>query len=393
MSLRDLLEHAEPDDARRPRQSHSNQVVYQAGEPAEVYVNLKSIPDANEQAYREKIREVVGLDIPEDREVLVKSVRFWGDPTQPYVYVRFDITDRVGAHEAPDAVALLKDLRGKRRKPATLYHGDSTLVTSWNDWQVGKRVGNKGTLALAERLDRAYDGVSARARELRSIGRGLGHLVVIGGGDMIEGCTIFPHQSYEIDSDRRTQVRNATAFILEGLDRLAPLFERVTVLVVPGNHGENRIDGKRVNRTDNDDCAVFEHAALAASRDKRLGHVEFLISQGDPARTMDVNGWVLGTTHGHVYGRGSGGSIEQKAFKWFMGQAAGRRPIGDSDILVTHHFHHLAARDWGACQWIQTPAMDGGSEWVTDLNGQSSQPGMLTFVTTPDERVKDIQIV
>lgn len=388
-------------DARRTRTAHPKGfepgVKYGAGEPSEVTVTVTRIPE-NEQGWRDEITRVTGLDLSPDRRVELSQVRYWGPKDDPFIYCRFSITDRIETGRVVDAVSLLKDLRkGKITPKKTSVRVGQTasadsFVLSWNDWQVGK-LSTGGTPALAERLDRSYDNAKARVKELRKLGRGLGHLVVIGGGDIIEGCSIFPHQSYELDSDRRTQVRNAVALALEGIDRLAPLFEKVTFLVVPGNHGENRVDGKRTNRYDNDDVAVFEHVALATSRDPKLQHVNFIIPQDEMSKTIEVSGWVLGTTHGHLYGKGSGGSIEQKALKWFSGQAAGRQPIGDSDVLVTHHFHHLAIRDWGATTWVQTPAMDGGSEWLTDMNGQSSQPGMLSFVMSPETKLMDLQIL
>lgn len=394
MSMKDSLHNSA--DARRTRASHpkgfEDGVKFEAGEPSEVVLNLKEIPES-EVEWRAEIQRVTRLTIPEHRRVELSQVRYWGNPEAPFVYCRFTITNREHGGDGPDAVKLLAELRrNKRGRPPGVYTGETALVLSWNDWQTGKLSGG-GTEALAERLDGAFDAAVARAKELRRIGRDLGRLVVVGGADMIEGCSIFPNQSYEIDSDRRTQVNNTVAFILAGIDRLAPRFENVTFLVVGGNHGENRIGGHRTTRSDNDDCAVFEHAARATARDDRLQHVNYIIADGEPAKTLEVAGWVLGTTHGHVYGKGAGGSIEQKALRWFSGQAAGRQPVGDSDVFLTHHFHHYASRDWGATQWIQTPAMDGGSEWLTDLNGQSSQPGMLSFVMTSQERVKDIQIL
>lgn len=394
MPLAELLAAPAPPDARRARGNHPKGmepgVRYEAGEPAEVTVQLVAIPP-NEQAWREQISKVTGLVVPEHRQVVLTDVRYWGDPEDPYVYCRFRIVDRPKDRPDLDAVALLKRLRPRRPVKTATYTGDTTLCVSWNDWQVGKLAGG-GTPALAERLDQAYDGVRVRARELRRIGRDLGHLVVLGGGDMIEGCAIFPNQVFEIDSDRRAQIRNAVTLGLDGLDRLAPLFERVTVLVVGGNHGENRIRGERTNRHDNDDNAVFEHMARAAARDPRLNHVEFVIAQSEPAKTLDVHGHILATTHGHVFGRGTG-SIEQRAWRWYSQQAAGRQPAGDADVLVTHHFHHYAASDWGACLWVQTPAMDGGSDWLTDRTGQSGHPGMLTWVMSPEHRYTDHQIL
>jgi len=405
MALSDKLNEAQKHvaDARRQRTQHPKGfepgVKYEAGEPSEVTVTVARIPE-NEAKWREEITRVTGLDLPLDRRVELAQVRYWGPKDDPFIYCRFTITDR-NVSSPIDACTLLASLRKARgsRKPSTNNRhsttsmvGEDSFVLSWNDWQVGK-LSTGGTPALAERLDRSFDNAKNRAKELKRIGRSLGHLVIVGGGDLIEGCSIFPNQSFEIDSDRRTQLRNCVSLGLEGLDRLAPLFEKVTVLAVPGNHGENRIKGNRTTRGDNDDCAVFEYMALAASRDPKLNHVNFVISQDEMSKTLEVSGWVLGTTHGHSYGRGAGGSIEQKALKWFAGQAAGRQPIGDADVLVTHHFHHYASRDWGATLWIQTPAMDGGSEWLTDMNGMSSQPGMLSFVMTPETKMQDLQIL
>lgn len=400
MTLADRLNQPPAGDARRARESHP-----QGWEPgakfdacgvveANVRVSAADLPaiSQDEQRWREEIARVTGMPIPDERQVQLTDTRYWGDSQSPYVYCRFKITDRAPVAADIDGVALLKALR-PRKVVKTAFTGDTTLCMSINDLQTGKLAGG-GTEALAERLDSAYDAVRDRARELRKIGRNLGALTVIGGGDLIEGCgSIFPNQAHEIDSDRRAQIRNTVTFILEGLDRLAPLFERVNVLAVGGNHGENRINGNRTTRHDNDDCAVFEHVALAASRDPRLGHVNFVIAQDEPAKTLDVNGWILGTTHGHVFGKNISGSVEQKAWNWFRNQAAGRQPVGDSDVLITHHYHHFASRDWGAALWVQTPAMDGGSPFFTDFSGQSSEAGLLTWVMSPEKRFVDPQIV
>jgi hypothetical protein len=231
-----------------------------------------------------------------------------------------------------------------------------------------------------------------RAKELRRIGRDFGRLVIIGGGDIIEGCTIYQNQPHEIDMDRRGQVKAMTALILDGLDRLAPLFEQVTVLAVGGNHGENRINGNRTTRHDNDDCLVFENAAVAAERDPRLQHVNFVIAQDEPAKTLDVHGWVLATTHGQAFGKGAG-TPEVKAHNWYKGQAAGHQPAGDAHLLISHHYHHYSVRDWGACQWVQTPANDGGSPQHTDLTGEHAASGMLSWVMTPQRRYVDEHIL
>lgn len=379
-------------DARRDRAAPQTNVEYQAGQIAQVSIPLDKVP-ADEAMWRLEIARVTGLTVPDTRRVELAQVRFWGNPEAPNVYCRFLIVDRedtVG--RGADAVALLRELRRGRRKPrVTASSGDGAFVLAFSDWQTGKREGG-GTPALAERLHTAFDAAEARVTQLNAQGRNLGHLVIVGAGDMIENCAVFQNQPFELDGDRRTQIRNTVTFILAGLDQLAPMFAKVTVLAVGGNHGEHRIQGKRVNRHDNDDVAVFEHAALATQRDPALKHVKFIIAQDELAKTVQVGPWILGATHGHVFGRGAGGAAA-KARRWFEGQAAGRHPVGDSDVLLTGHYHHLSIQDWGSCLHVQNPALDGGSPFFTDGTGQYAGPGMLSWVMNNTHRFTDMQIL
>ena len=62
-------------------------------------------------------------------------------------------------------------------------------------------------------------------------------------------------------------------------------------------------------------------------------------------------------------------------------------------MLVSHHYHHKAERDWGACLWVQTPANDGGSLQHTDLTGEAAEAGMLSWVVTDECRYQDAQVL
>ncbi len=415
MPLRDeFLKAQVTPDARKPRRAHPQ------GHEAEVRWEPKpgggsqpagaelSVPagefSEDERQWRELISENIGIRIPDDREVVLVSTTYWGQPGALNVRAKFNLRDRApespagGMFDAPELLARLRAARAaagvsepRRPNPASRV-GGSALVVSWNDWQLGKAEGG-GSEATAARIVAAFDGVVRRVQQLRAQGQRIGRLVIVGGGDMVEGCDMFANHSWHVDADRRSQVRAVTALILEGLDVLAPLFERVTLLVVPGNHGENRIGHKRTTHADNDDVLVFEMAAQAASRDKRLKHVEFVLPDGEMSKTLEVAGWVLGTTHGHVYGKTASGDVAQKALKWYQAQAGAKAAIGDADVLLTHHYHHAAMRDWGGCLWLQSPAMDGGSAWFQDSSGTYAAPGMLTFVMSPEKRCDDWKVI
>jgi hypothetical protein len=305
----------------------------------------------------------------------------------------FAVKRRDSIKESIDPIQLLKELGIKSKPKVKLTGGEeSTWVLDWADWQVCKSEGG-GSLGFIERFDAALESALKRIAELRSIGRKLDELVIIGGGDMIEGCTIYPQQSFHIDGHRRDQIRLTVATILKGLHTLAPLFESVRVIVVPGNHGENRINGKRTAIGDNDDLLVFEMAQVALEHDPNMSHVGFEIAEDEVSLVSEIRGWNYGVTHGDVYGRGGGTGVRNKVFAWFKTMAANRHPVGSADVLVTHHFHHDALEDWGATLWVQNPTMDGGSAYFVEATGHKPKHGMNSWVVTPQDRFQDKQVL
>jgi hypothetical protein len=293
-----------------------------------------------------------------------------------------------------DPIALIKEL-GIKSKPKGINTAnglDSTFVLDWADWQVMKAEGG-GIKGFVDRFDSAMEAALQRIVDLRSTGRKIDELVIIGGGDMIEGCVIYPNQSYEIVGHRRDQIRLTVATILKGIYTLAPLFDKVKIVAVPGNHGENRIGGSRTTIGDNDDLLVFEMAEVGIKNDPNMKHVKFEIAEKEVSLTTKIQGWVYGVTHGDVYGKGGGTGVRNKVFGWFKTMAANRHAVGSADVLVTHHFHHDALEDWGATLWVQNPTMDGGSHYFVEATGHKPKHGMNSWVVTKTDRFQDKQVL
>jgi len=293
-----------------------------------------------------------------------------------------------------DPIALIKEL-GIKSKPKGINTAsglDSTFVLDWADWQVMKAEGG-GIKGFVDRFDSAMEAALQRIVDLRSTGRKIDELVIIGGGDMIEGCVIYPNQSYEIVGHRRDQIRLTVATILKGIYTLAPLFNKVKIVAVPGNHGENRIGGSRTTIGDNDDLLVFEMAEVGIKNDPNMKHVKFEIAEKEVSLTTKIQGWVYGITHGDVYGKGGGTGVRNKVFGWFKTMAANRHAVGSADVLVTHHFHHDALEDWGATLWVQNPTMDGGSHYFVEATGHKPKHGMNSWVVTKTDRFQDKQVL
>lgn len=354
---------------------------------------------ADEEAWRGAMAEL-GLTVPQGWRVRLVEMRY--DPaawhrdapedaavTRPVWRYRFAV-EEAPADGGMNLEALVREVQKTRARRGKPVGGEGTLVVSWNDWQLFKAVGDgiEGTVA---RIYDSFDVVIERVRELRKVGRRYPRLVIAAHGDLVEGCATYPHQAWELQGDSRDQENAGRRLVVAGIKKFAPHFDQIQVIAVGGNHGENRIDGKKINRHDNADVKIFEQAADIFAEASGFDHLTFHVPREDLAATIEVEGWVLGLTHGHIAGRSAAGP-EQKLYRWFMGQAAGKRPVGDADVLLTSHYHHARMADWGACTWMQAPAMDGGSPQFSDVSGQHAAPGLLTFGMTPDSRVTDYEI-
>lgn len=402
MSLKDKLTPPQPSLASRIRAPHPKgwEPGIKFDKDAHTrYITTDVIPALEgEPDWRSAIEEM-GIEIPEGYRVRIAEMRF--DPaawtrdstdqrlaiTKPVWRYKFVVEPYVEELESVDVVESLNLLkRTKHTKPKPM--GDGTFVLTLNDTQIGKDTGG-GTDATIQRLDNFFSLAEFRLDDVR---KNVGDLVILMVGDLVEGCSIYPNQSFQIDRDRRAQIRDTSLIVLDMLDRFAPCFDTVRVMAVPGNHGENRLNGKRINRHDNDDVLVAEAVAMAAARDKKLEHVAFNIALDEAALTMEVQGHILGATHGSVFGK-TAGNPSQKAYNWFKNMAAGRHPIGDSDVLVSAHFHHEQIVNWGKMLWTQLPAMDGGSPEFAEYSGTDAQPGMATWIMTKENKFTGYEVL
>lgn len=290
-------------------------------------------------------------------------------------------------------IDLVREIRKYRKPKKEAPGGEQAMVVCIGDTQLGKGDGD-GTQGTVNRILKAIDGVEERISELRKIGRNLGLLVVAGMGDMIEGCDgQYNSQTFTVELNRREQVRVCRRLIRDAIMRWAKYFPEVWVVAVPGNHGENRKNGRLyTDRGDNDDVAIFESIAdIFSANQEAFGHVKFYIPENETSIVMDICGLPVGFTHGHI--PSGSGSPQQKLRKWWGDQTFGNRPIGDAKILFSGHYHHLSVVEYGNDKiHIQCPSMEDISEWWADLKGEVSRPGVVTCVIDSNG-YQDLQII
>lgn len=269
----------------------------------------------------------------------------------------------------------------------------ATIVIPIGDLQIGKNDGD-GTKGIIERYLNAVDGVEQRIKELRKIGRPINQAIIAFMGDLFENCEgSYPSQPFNVEWNRRQQARIIRRLARDIIIKVAVLVDDVVVLAVPGNHGENKSNG-RVFTTpgDNDDVAVIESLADAFALNKdAFGHIKFIIPEDEIYVIRKAGNKTIGFAHGHI--NGSGASPQKKILDWWEGQTFGGQDIGFCDVLVTGHYHHLSIIEYNNNKThIQIPALENESTWWKNLKGQVSPPGVLTFVVDKNG-YKDFQVL
>ena len=330
----------------------------------------------------------LGFD-PKEFEIIEPfEVRTWtanmgaGETEQFYYYKAKIISKNPISSKDFDYKNLLKEIKAYKGQPQKLT-GNSSFVVCLSDWQMGKRDGD-GTQGIVKRIEQMIPDVTARIKDLKKNGVDLANLYVFGLGDIVEGCDgFYPMQEFSVEYDLRRQKMIARRLLIKAIKTWAPLFKNVVVACVPGNHGENRKNGKAFTSFgDNFDVSLFDEAQEILSENPAFKKIKFIIPENELWITLDVSGTIIGLAHGHQF-RTGGRYSHQKAVAWLSGQAFGMTDVGDSDILISGHFHHLFVVNEGKRTLMQCPSVDGGSEWFENMTGKTSYSGTLTFSITP----------
>ena len=200
-------------------------------------------------------------------------------------------------------------------------------------------------------------------------------------GDSTEGFWNVASQAQTNDLSLTDQIRTVQRLYADALHALAPLCSSLYYVAVPSNHCAVRTGpGKnsRANAPD-DDFGIMISKNIEDIIAGRPGyeHVTFhRPEKWEEAVTVDAaDGTRIGFTHGHLAGS------QSKVPGWFRDLAFGRRSgLYDARILVHGHWHNFAVSQAGDARWIiSCPSADRGSDWWTNLSGDSTKPAILTF--------------
>jgi predicted phosphodiesterase len=308
------------------------------------------------------------------------QVRTWDAGDKRNFYYRATVIPAGDAKTDADIEALIRDIKRRRPAPPKDILAERALVVCLADWQAGKS-DHGGVEALLERLMALKDAVPKRVKEAQKTGRPISALYVIGMGDMVEGCDgHYEQQTFSVALDRRKQQTLVRRMLTMMISEWSKLPARIVVGAVPGNHGENRKNGKSFTTfEDNDDLAVFEQVQEILSHNPdAYTNVSWVIPDGDMTITLDICGTVVAFAHGHQFGNGA--LPLAKAKSWWSGKMRAMHPVGDARVLVFGHYHHLQVVQDGPRTIFGCPSNDGGSRWFEERGGPTTACGTLTFV-------------
>jgi hypothetical protein len=265
----------------------------------------------------------------------------------------------------------------QRARPRPTEFDKATMVVVLGDIQAGKVDRRGGTVELLERFEHAKSDVMKRARKMRPQ-----QIVIVDAGDAMENFESSPGADRTNDLQLTEQMRLWRRVFWDWVSNLAFLAPEIDVLSVPSNHCSVR-RGKQNMSTPGDDYGleVLSQLADIAAENSQFSHINFWSPEEHEealALTL-VGGKTLGLVHGHQKSR------PELAAQYMAGQALGRTPIGDADIVVMGHWHNLRVQTFGDDRWLFIcPTMDSGSSWYANTTGEESAAGVLTFMV--DER-------
>jgi hypothetical protein len=284
--------------------------------------------------------------------------------------VRKDDSERLVSTEV-----VLEAIRSFTYIPQPVAYQDESFVLVPTDFQFGKVDWNGGSKETAAQVMESFSKAAAFVKEFRPR-----EVAILDAGDIIENIYSTSAQLGTNDLDLPAQVVEAAYAMQRGLQMLAPLTPSIRYAAVSSNHGAHRIGPKSP--------AGDAHSDYGLAVAKMLGHALELnpsafghVTVQTPEPFMEslhfqTSGTDIGLVHSH---QASGGD---KIGEWWKGQSHGNMPVAQARILVCGHWHSLRVQQSGDSRWIMVgPSSDRGSSWFTNLKGEQSESGMLSFTT------------
>ena len=210
------------------------------------------------------------------------------------------------------------------KKDARKVKAEVALVHA-TDWQCGKKTRSYDINTLSNRMEE----FTQKVMDLTEIQRAhhpVRECVLLFGGDMVEGVSIFPGQAYEIEAYLFEQLFEVTRIMEQMVRSFSSYFEKVSIVCEYGNHGRLGRKGDMPGG-DNIDRVAYK---ITSDKTKDLKNVTWQQSD-DWYQMVHIGEYRALLVHGDEIG--SFGGILRKVSSWSTGV------VEPFDDCYVGHFH------------------------------------------------------
>ena len=283
--------------------------------------------------------------------------------------------DAVLSHPLPKTPKVAKS-RAKAGSEVALWH--------LTDWQGAKLTPSYNSQVMHKRVHRFVD-KATKITDIQRKDHPVDEVVILFGGDMIEGLFNFPTQPFEIDATLFEQFVTVANLIVEVVHRALTVYPTVTVIGEWGNHG--RLGSRRdaVPRSDNADRMTYE---LARQILKSSGANITWEDSGEDIQRVEVGAYRALLIHGDEIGRSgfaSTNTITNHVNRW----RSGSYPWDFRDVYVGHyHTHYQSSLADGAGAIYGTGSTESDNRYAAVGLASSAIPSQrLHFINPREGRV------
>lgn len=254
---------------------------------------------------------------------------------------------------------------------------EEIAVLNLGDLHFGKKTTRYNVEIAKQRFANVITGVkkiTALHRKAYPIRR----LVILWGGDIVDGEGIYPTQPHHTDQHLMNQIFSVAPDIADHLGELAQFFDEVECHCVRGNHG--RIS-KFAHEDDNFDN-IFYHTLRLATR--QITNLSWNIPTGWHTIVNVYKERIL-LTHGH--------QIKMTLnLPWYgittrIGRWVNTEQIGQFTIAHLHHFHTSSRLNWGAVKVFTNGTLVSGDEFALEMLGLESNECQWFYGIHPERGV------
>lgn len=314
---------------------------------------------------------------------LASELSFWKKQAKRYE-VEASMVDRIcevirtavdPLPEVKKPVAVEKE-KGKR---------DETVVLFLSDTHIGKLTPSYNFDVFGERLEKLQISMMSIVYALRSI-RPLKKLVIVFGGDIVDGESLYPGQIEKIQEHVLSQIyRSGVPEFQRFLWFCLENFEEVEIHAVRGNHGKQTGRSKwTASKSTNWDFFFYHTLKIAIGEQPRL---TWNIYDKDWKAKFKIYDWGFLACHGDMIRR------YYNLPHYGMSRQATRWQATYRDELKLHYFlyghFHSSAAGW---RFNQAVMFNNGSfvtddEFAEEQLGVGSTPEQLMFGVHPEHGV------